>query len=347
VSGRKITESDFRARAGLLTIMFLASVLELDLLRRMLEEANSAGGLSEDATWVAEVNAVAEREREAEAIGHEDEEAIEEPAGEAIAGDLRDRPVAFSELPMGTTAQGAESVVLGFALERWLAMGPEGECRLGTPAASHALLALVFGCSSTVVHRLAEQPLTVPELARRIEGLGPTAIAEHTEFLVRGRLVEERHDDDGQIRYAATDWLRHAVFPLTLAARMEHRHPRAERAPIDALDFEAALLLALPLLARTAQLSPSLSGSCSFSAQLGRDREGPLAGVTVEVEAGRLVSCAAGVSESADDMATAPIEGWLDIVAQPEARCVQIDGEGRLATALLGGLGQALLGRPA
>lgn len=327
--------------------MFLASVLERDLLLRMLEEANSAGGLSEDAKWVAEVNAVADREREAEAMGgYQDEEAIEEPAGEVIAGDPREHPVDFSQVPMSTTTQGAESVFLGFAIERWLAKAPEGGHALGTPGASHALLALVFGCSTTVAHRLAERPLTVSELTRRIGGVGPQAITEHTEFLARARLVEKSHDGNGQIRHAPTDWLRSAVVPLTLAARMEHRHRRGDLAPIDALDFEAALLLALPLLEKTTQLSPSLSGSCCFSVQLAQSHDEPLAGVTVRVEAGRLVSCTGGVDESADVRVAASIEDWLDTVSQPEARSVRIDGERRLATALLGGLRRALLDAP-
>jgi hypothetical protein len=137
----------------------------------------------------------------------------------------------------------------------------------------------------------------------------------------------------------ASEWLRHAVAPIAAACRWERRHyDGAER--LSGADLEAILLLALPL----AELPDDASGACALAGLLpacpnGSGRE--VAGVTVEVWRGRVVSCApGGGGEETRVLGTA--DAWLDAVSDGRAEALRPGGpEPRLAesivTALRGG----------
>ncbi len=325
-------------------MLFLTSTVDFDVLLRMLEAVNSETRLSEDGEWAAEL--VAESEAAEKAEVDLAEEIDEEAETIGIPEAELDREPVAAEPQMRATPEGAQGAFLALALERWLASSPEGPYEIGEQEASEALLALVFGWSSTVVHALAAKPLTVAELEQRIPGMEAEAIAERVRWLAGTGLAEARRSADGETRYAATDWLREAIAPLAIAARMEHRYPRAGRAPIDSLDIETAFLLTLPLVELPAHLSERLNGSCSLGVELESAGATGVVGVTIRVEAGRLLSGAAGLDENVDALATGSVEDWLDTIIEPDAKRVRTSGDRLLAGVLLNSLHRALFGVP-
>lgn len=230
---------------------------------------------------------------------------------------------------------------VAFVAERWLQSSPRGPLAFDSEEAETAVAALVDGWSSTVVHVLARGPRTLRDLDREIDGLSRRALKRHLVAMQSTGQLEARSNDSKGTDYAVTDWLRAGIAPLTAAARLERREPKDGMTPIANLDVEAAFLLALPLLS----LPTELSGRCRLGVEVS-DREHDLAGVTAQIEAGRVVSCAVGVDERAESWATATADEWLDTVIEPDAKRVRTGGDRYLAGALLGGLHGTLFGVP-
>jgi hypothetical protein len=317
----------FRARAGALTLLYLASPMERSILLALLAEA---------------------------ATGVELLDGIEVPApGDPIDLDIIADPYlvepadpdADPNAPIGwdtslrASPAGQELLFVSFVLERWLSNRPAGPLTLG-PDAGPALSALLSGWSSTVTHALARRPLTVAEATRAVGTLNSDVVEDRIEEMEDADLLEALVGEDGEVRYTPTDWLREATAPLGAAARLEHRFPPGDTAPIAALDVEAAFLLTLPLL----ELPVEFSGSCSLAVDLDDGVSSSPAGVTARVEKGRVVSCEAHLDEEADAGAVASTGEWLDTVIEPDAKRVQSGGERRLSRRLLYELHQTLFG---
>lgn len=330
-------ETSFRARAGLLTLAYLTSSMSRPGLLAMLAEASSGVRDPDREDWLAEIELDDEEPEELDLEAMDAEDML-------AAVEIDPGLVTASEAKMQITPEGREAAFVGSVLERWFASAPERPLTLGEEDASTALAALLLGWSSTVVQTLAAQPTTLQELHDRIEGVDPEIVEGYVDLLETNRLAESMPAPEGEVRYAATDWLREAIAPLAAAARMERRYPRDDMAPVDTLDVETAFLLTAPLVELPARLSSQLNGACRLGVEL-EGRGGPQpAGVTVRVEEGRVISCALGLDEGSDAWAVASAEDWLDTVIEPDAKRVRTGGDRLLARVLLDGLHRRLFG---
>lgn len=320
-------EGGFKARAGALTLLYVASPMERSILLTLLAEAATGVELL-DGSEVPDPDDPVGLDIIADPY-------IVEPAD----------PDADPDAPMDwdtslrASPAGHELLFVAFVLERWLNSCPDGSLTLG-PEAGPPLSALLSGWSSTVMHALAARPLTVAETTDAVGTLSYDIVEDRIEEMESAGQLEVLVDESGEERFAVTDWLRMGIAPLAAAARMEHRFPPGDTAPIAALDVEAAFLLTLPLL----ELPEELSGSCSLAVDLDEDVSPSPAGVTARVEEGQVVSCEARLDEETDSWAAASAGDWLDTVIEPEAKLVRSGGERRLPRRMLYELHQTLFG---
>lgn len=239
----------------------------------------------------------------------------------------------------GGLGEEREERFVAFVTERWLCMSPQGRLVPGSGDAKRAVVALTEGWSAAVVHMLAREPQSLRELARSLDREAGE-IAGLLFSMRAAALTQSASTEDGEEIHGITDWLRAGLAPLIAAARAERRQMVDGAAPIEALDIEAGLRLAVPLL----DLPEELSGVC----RLGINPDGlppsPLSGITVRVERGSVVSCRAGLGGPADSWAAAPAGAWLDTVIEPNEHLVRTGGNRWLAEAILEGLHRALFG---
>ncbi len=328
-----------KARAGVLTLMFLTSELDRRGLRQILEKARSGGALLPPEEYgEAEEDEEYDEELEEELEEEVDEalEIIEAVEAEEIDLELEALGV---ETVHRTSSAGEEALFVGFNLKRWLLSSPQGELRIGVPATGEAIGALLCCWSATVIHGLAAGPRSLAELSEVVEPLDFDTLEEHVKAMERSDQVEARTGPDGTTRYAVTRWLREGLAPIATAARQEIHFPPPpdDVLPPDRLDVEAAFQLALPLVA----LPPQLEGTCRLSVRLEDDS---LAGVTARIEGGRVVSCESRLDQGAGTWAHGSAIEWLDTVVDPAAALLEVGGDERLAGALIDGLYESLFG---
>ncbi len=236
---------------------------------------------------------------------------------------------------------GREALFVASVVERWLQDAPHGPVDFDGPEAEVTVAALAEGWSATLVHMLAREPMTLPELDAAIGDLGRRAIKRHLEAMRRTGQVEALAES-GEPIYALNDWARAGIAPLLAAARMERRKPTEGAAPIDALDVDASFRLSLPLLT----MPKELSGMCRLGLNLDEAEKSPLTGVTVRIEEGRVVACHDGLEIKANAWAAATAGDWLDTVIEPDAKRVRTGDDRWLASALLTSLHKTLFGVP-
>ncbi|MET0305160.1 MAG: hypothetical protein ABW196_02900 [Solirubrobacterales bacterium] len=319
-------EGAFRARAGALTLLYLAIPMQRRLLLAMLAEAATG----------------------ADVLGNADMPDPEDPVPLEIIvdpylvepADPELDPEAIDEDTMLQPSRaGRDLIFVSEALERWLGQCPEGPLELG-PDAAPALSALLNGWSSSVVHALAAKPSTIAEITEEVGVLDREAIEERIEeMLGAGLVVSLGEEGDGE-RFGATEWLRRAIAPLAAGARQELRHPLDDTAPIAALDVQAAFLLTLPLL----ELPRELSGTCTLAVELEEGVAGSPTGVEAVVEKGRLLSCEVHLDGDAEAWAAAPASAWLAAVIELDTEMVRVGGDSRLSAGLLDELHRTLFG---
>jgi len=328
-------------------LLYIASATDRATLVEMLAGAMSGGALREndeppeehevDEPEVLELGGVVEAADTEEDPGSIlDSDVVE--ASEIV---LDSGQVAGPHTPMKLTPAGREMLFVGTVLEDWLRKCPESPLELGSGRAGLAAAALVCGWSATVIHALAGEPLTLPELNQAFEPLNYRVLEEHIDAMEKVGQVEPRLGGPGGTRYAATDWLREGIAPLAASARMEHRERADDTAPIDRLDIEAAFSLALPLL----RLPQDLSGCCRLSVRPPGGGRTRLAGATVQVEEGRIASAAADLdADEPDAWANGSALAWLNAVIEADTDQLELGGDERLAGSLLDGLHGALFG---
>jgi len=323
-----VGEGGFRARAGALTLLYLTTSMKREVLRPLLAEA---------ATGVKLVD----KEDLPNPDDPVDYEIIVDPylVEPADPEHGPDEPIGPDTLLQPTPA-GHEVPFVAGVLQEWLNRGPDGSTELG-PEAGPALWALLSGWSSTAVHAFAAGPRTAAEASDAIQILDREIVEAHIAAMVEtGLLVALRRPEGAEQQFAVTDWLRAAVAPLAVAARMELRHPPGDTAPISALDVEAAFQLTLPLL----ELPPDLHGCCSLAVELDEGVVDSPSGVTAKVDRGRVLSCEARLDEEADARASATAPDWLEMVIEGDAGEASTGGDARIAGALLQGLHETLFG---
>jgi hypothetical protein len=323
-------EIGFKPRAGTLTLLYLASPMERDVLRAMLAEAATGVQILDELE-------LPEPDDPAAIAAVLSDPYLVEPAdpdfppGAPIDDDTVLRPA----------PAGKEVPFVGGTLQHWRNIGPAGPIQLGTDAGP-VLSPLLIGWASAVTHALAGGPRTAAEVREAVHILDLETIEARIGAMVEAEQLEVHRGRDGETRYTATEWLRLGIAPLAAAARMEHRHPPGDTAPIAALDVEAAFQLTLPLL----KLPEEMSGSCSLAVDLDEGVPGSPAGVTARIEDGRVTSCEVGLEQEVDAWAAASAGEWLDTLIEPDVRLVRTGGERHLPRRLLYELHKTLFGEP-
>jgi hypothetical protein len=318
----------FRARAGSLTLLYLASSIPRELLLRLLTESITGVELVDDSE-LPEAGDPADLQ-----ALFSDPYLLEPVDPEA---DRNDPDTKFKPTPAGR-----EVPFVGAILQQWLSRHPSGPIELDEEA-GELLWPLLSGWSSTVIHALAAGARTVTEVHESIQVLDFETVEHHIAMLENADLLEAQPcAEDEEEPFAITEWLRLSVAPLSTAARMELRFPPGDTAPITAADVEAAFHLTLPML----RLPEELSGSCSLAVELDEDVGDSPAGVTARVEKGLVVSCETGIAEDVDAWASASAADWLDTVIESNVTSVRSGGERLLARSLLHELHEALFGVP-
>lgn len=328
VAGRRNAggETRFKARAGALTLFYLCSPMDREVLLALLAEATTGAAVIEE-----ELELPSEKAQIDSVFG---DRYMIEPADPDLRPDEVDE-----NTPMQPTPAGREVPFVAATLQRWLRRGPSGPIPLDDEAAG-VVVPLITGWCSMATHVLAAGPLSAEEAREALQVLPLDLVEALVETMEEAGHVEAlaAPDGDGAPRWAVTDWLRMGVAPLAAAARMELRHPPGDTAPISALDVEAAFKLALPLL----RLPRRLGGTCALTVELDDGVLGSPSSVTARVEGRRVVSVAAGREEDVDAWAAGPAGAWLDAVIDRDTSGIETSGDERLAGSLLKALNRKL-----
>jgi DNA-binding HxlR family transcriptional regulator len=313
-------------RAGSRALSFFAHPLNARILRAHVEGPLRPGELDETIGWAAQSSLRVAVSKMCD-LGALTRVELNDPAMSVL-----------TEL----TAAGRELLPVASALERWLQTAPEGSVELDDPAAHGIVKVLVASWDSTMVRALAERPLTLTELNDRIPYLTYPALKRRLAKLRSTGLVTTSGSGK-TTAHVATDWLRHAVMPLSIGGRWELLHdPEAE--PIGEVEVEAAFLLTLPLVEAP---SKRLSGTCTLAVLVSEGDPGSepeVAGVAVEVERGTIVSYDPhGASTAPATWALGTAEAWLEALIDGRADGLRTGGaKPRLAKGVVDGLRETL-----
>jgi DNA-binding HxlR family transcriptional regulator len=236
------------------------------------------------------------------------------------------------------TEAGRELLFVAATLEAWLGGAGEGALPLDSSAAKAATRALTEGWSSTMLRALAARPLSLTELDRLIGSLSYPSLERRLAAMRLAGLIEAQPGNGRGRPYAVTEWLRRGIAPIAAAARWERRYLVRSTAPIGRLDAETAFLLAVPLL----RLPSGASGSCRIATEMPNGKTRRLVGVVVDVEKGRVASCAAELSGKPDAWVLGSPAAWLNALIEQDADRLELGGDRDLASAVIGGLHNAL-----
>lgn len=246
------------------------------------------------------------------------------------------------------TPTGREILFVANVIERWLARSPQGPIAADSDAAKGAIKALAGGWSTTMMRALADEPASLTELDSRIPGVSYPSLERRLSRMRATRQVEPAPGEGRRTPYVVTDWLRQSLAPLCAAGRCERRCMKEQSAPITPVEIEAAFLLTMPL----APLPDSANGTCMLSVPADTDTDGsngtrPLAGVSVEVERGRVVRCVPELEKDTEAWALGSPTTWLNAVIDGEFEDLRFGGRHpQLAADLVHGIHLALFGPP-
>ena len=182
---------------------------------------------------------------------------------------------------------------------------------------------------------LAERPQSLIELSTAIPKLNYPTLKRRLAKLRATDLLVPVESESGRA-YEASEWLRRAVVPLTLAGRWERRHEAGQ--PIARTEVEAAFMLALPL----ARLSARASGACGLAvltSEEGGEAKRDIAGVALEVREGEIVSCSVGVAGEQPTWALGTVNAWYAALIEGRANALRVSGA---KPRLVGGIVRAL-----
>jgi DNA-binding HxlR family transcriptional regulator len=210
------------------------------------------------------------------------------------------------------TPAGHDLLCVADVLEHWLSRSPFGPIPLPDTAARGVVRALVAGWDSTIVGALAERPRSLSELNSEIAGYSYPALKRRLSMLRSASLATPLDGKGRSPAHAATEWLRFAVGPLSAASRWERTHRAIGSLPISRQEIEAALMLALPLVALPADISGEWILASPASQGAGEEMEPALAAVSAVVANGELVSLSSGAASTPTTWALGTADAWLD-----------------------------------
>ena len=241
------------------------------------------------------------------------------------------------------TGPSADSERLDFVrttLQGWLRACPTGPLELDRKGIE-ATAALACCWSSAVTHALSKGPCTLASVAEEANSLvGEEVVREHLDALLSTGQAEIRPSDGGVEGYALTEWGAAGIAPLVAAVRHELRFPQEEILPPEVLDIEATFQLCGPRL----RLPADLRGTCRLSVAVPGD-EPVLAGATVEVVGGKVISSSILLDREPETWATGDPQDWCEAAVDPAgAAMLETGGDTKLAMALVRAVNEWLFG---
>lgn len=245
-------------------------------------------------------------------------------------------------LDNGLTPLGHELLSVANVIEAWLAAAPSGPLDIDAEAGREAVKALLAGWSSTMLRALVVRPLALAELDGLLKAFSEAALERRlTRMRIAGQIVTVPSPNGGLHAFAITDWLRRAAAPLLTAIRCERLYLATETVPPARIDFETVFLLSLPLL----RLPERANGRCQLAVELS-DSGGDLAGATVVVERGRIVSCASTLDRGRRpaERAYGDPAAWLEAIALGDLSGLEFGGLEGLSRLLVESLHATLCG---
>lgn len=301
-------------RAGALTVGLLAEAIHVQIMRAM---AGGFQGLTIPEDYEGEV-----------LPRHRTE--LPEPVDPAAEQKYVLSPTGRARLP---AADG---------IELWLLKASRGPLAYEDGRAKQAIKLLSEAWGHALVHAVAAGPTQTADAIARCE-MRPRAATRLLAKLRRTGLVEVVAGSGKAKRFAPTDWLRRAVGPLMLAARAESGDRPAGARPVDAFDVEAAIQLVAPLV----RLDEEVCGTCRLVVRLGPAGRRYPAGVTVEVEEGRILSCEPGAASDVAAEAIGELGAWFNALIDQRPKRLKFEGDRRFARDLVAAFGKALFDEPA
>jgi DNA-binding HxlR family transcriptional regulator len=242
------------------------------------------------------------------------------------------------------TPAGEALLPVAGVLGAWLEEAPGAARPLGGAEAKAAVGALSEGWSAMLLRPLAARSLSLAELDELIARLNYPALERRIAAMRDAGQVEALPARGRETPYAVTPWLRRAAAPLLAAIAWEREHladaPRTGR-----IDFEALLLLAVPLL----RIDPAATGSCRIAVELpaGGNSEPAVAGLRIDLREGTVTSCSSRLNgEQAGAWASGSDAAWLRALAEAEPGELELSGDRPLARLVAGGLHRALFDPP-
>jgi DNA-binding HxlR family transcriptional regulator len=235
------------------------------------------------------------------------------------------------------TLFGRDLLEVADSLEAWLGLAPEGAIGLGSGTAKGAVRALVDGWGSRMMRVLGARPLSLTELDKLIADLNYPALERRLASMRLAGLVEANESVGARTPYSVTDWGRKAIVPLAKATRCERIHLRGETVAPTPVDIEAAFLLAMPLVV----LPRAAGGWCQLQVERGAGGGRP-AGVRIDVEAGRVISCVSRLDPKPRSWATGSARLWFEAVSVGDPSRLRFGGGDRLPESVISGLHTAL-----
>ncbi|MGN6557648.1 MAG: winged helix-turn-helix transcriptional regulator [Solirubrobacterales bacterium] len=205
------------------------------------------------------------------------------------------------------TQTGQELLGVAKVLEGWLNVAPTGPISLGSIASKSATKALVEGWSTNIIRAIAAQPLSLTELNQVIPKVSYPSLERRLGSMRLAGLVESQPSERRGTPYAATNWLRRAVIPMTSAAAWERRHRPLGAQPIGRLGVEAVFLLAIPQL----EMPSTFTGRFRLAVEVQGGSAPIFAGVLVCFEEGVIVSCSSRLQGEADAWVSGSPDAWL------------------------------------
>lgn len=215
-------------------------------------------------------------------------------------------------------------------LQEWLMAAPDGPILLGSMAAKSATKALVGGWSSNIVRAVAARSLSLTELNVLIPKVSYPTLERKLGAMRIAKLVEPQPGDGRGTPYGPTEWLRKAVIPLTSAVAWERKFAADSTPQIGRLDVEAAFLLSIPLV----EVSPELTGKCRLSVDLRGATPPAFAGVVLDIEGGKVVSCSSRLDGEVQATASGTALTWLRQMNGGPPGQLETSGDLKLAAAV-------------
>jgi DNA-binding HxlR family transcriptional regulator len=236
------------------------------------------------------------------------------------------------------TEPGRELLAVAVSLGRWLAEAPTEPIELGSDPAKAAIKGLVEGWSAAVLTALAEGPLSLTELDKRISTISYPTLERCLDTMRLAEQLDVGARSPKGTPYAVTDWLRRGLGPLALGARWEHRHRPDGVDPIEKSDIDGALLLGGPLF----KLSGEVSGVCQLAVRVPDGKKQRRSLGFVEVQSGKVSFRAVYPQVKPDAWASGTMDTWFATVIDADTSGLRMSGDRDLTEAVCDSVHRAL-----